>query len=977
MTQNSSLRLLLLTGAAALSLWWCNPAMAQIVIGDNSETSLESYSSSVPSTGVTQTEVDSSNLPWRQVPGAKNNRRELLAPIGRVGQKATDIAKGPAASGLLPERGKNNLPLLDTTPAADGRSARPAAMLERGQGLSASTLGVLPELPPVSSVGQERLRGQSTLPAITRRNLIQGFQQARQGASNVDMATANIPNMNSGAEAAQVLANSPAPVIDSALNPRPIIQDYQPAPPVITMPRQNAKAAGAATGQAIQKSKGPESRGPENKEPAKKAALPTPAPLPAPPAPETVVAPAAVTTTSRKLFSSNAEQPVPEKPLVEKPVAETPTVKQSIVRPPAVEMPVVRAPVVSEPEIKTNQLAGAPLPVVAPVPPAPQAAVESKTFLPEPPASAVLTNTEPPATATPLLVPKAQPAPQPTPQPTPQPAPQPRPQQIPQPIPQPAPVPPAPPAASAAPAPAKKVIIPKLTDVAEEPQRLDAIVSAPRIAVQEAPPLLAESAPKQETAVVQTIAPSQPVSSEVAAPEVAAPVAAPPAKATALLEPQPLLPPTNRQPGILGQVPASDLSGTAGQATTLKTPKFGAWLNTKPQENTAVKAAPPKKKAKVKKIAKPLPLRQESKAAEQAPENQAKISETLTAPLNEKPANDIAVAGASDKPNTTDNEAKSEALEQAAKEKAAADKLEAERLAAEKVAAEKAAAEKAAADKLEAERLVAEKVAAEKAAAEKAAIETAATEKAAADKLEAERLAAEKAAAEKAAAEKAAAAKAEADKPAAQKAPDVASEKTLPKNNDNSTAPSVAFLKVPDTNAPGANQALAPAAAPLAVVDTTSVAAPEPEAEKPAEQPMPQDSSVATPTAEPAQNSAPVLAPAPPAETVAADKPAANTADAGVVLAFSKGAEQLSPEAKQRLDVLASELKGATTTRLLLSAYAVAAGDKDARRISLGRALAVRAYLIAKGVSGTRMDVKALGDDQGRSSVDQVIIKQE
>ncbi|HEY9568576.1 MAG TPA: lysophospholipase, partial [Thalassobaculum sp.] len=65
--------------------------------------------------------------------------------------------------------------------------------------------------------------------------------------------------------------------------------------------------------------------------------------------------------------------------------------------------------------------------------------------------------------------------------------------------------------------------------------------------------------------------------------------------------------------------------------------------------------------------------------------------------------------------------------------------------------------------------------------------------------------------------------------------------------------------------------------------------------------------------------------------------------------------------------------------RVQLLAYA--AGDESnankARRISLSRALAVRAYLIDKQIQSTRMDVRALGNrttDSPRDRVDVVLV---
>jgi hypothetical protein len=64
--------------------------------------------------------------------------------------------------------------------------------------------------------------------------------------------------------------------------------------------------------------------------------------------------------------------------------------------------------------------------------------------------------------------------------------------------------------------------------------------------------------------------------------------------------------------------------------------------------------------------------------------------------------------------------------------------------------------------------------------------------------------------------------------------------------------------------------------------------------------------------------------------------------------------------------------------RLRAQIIAYAAGTNDtasqARRLSLSRALSVRAYLIEKGVASTRLDVRALGHQVDSGSPDRVDI---
>lgn len=62
--------------------------------------------------------------------------------------------------------------------------------------------------------------------------------------------------------------------------------------------------------------------------------------------------------------------------------------------------------------------------------------------------------------------------------------------------------------------------------------------------------------------------------------------------------------------------------------------------------------------------------------------------------------------------------------------------------------------------------------------------------------------------------------------------------------------------------------------------------------------------------------------------------------------------------------------------RAQIAAYAAGTSDtaNQARRMSLSRALAVRSYLIEKGVASTRLDVRALGNQVENGSPDRVDI---
>ena len=79
---------------------------------------------------------------------------------------------------------------------------------------------------------------------------------------------------------------------------------------------------------------------------------------------------------------------------------------------------------------------------------------------------------------------------------------------------------------------------------------------------------------------------------------------------------------------------------------------------------------------------------------------------------------------------------------------------------------------------------------------------------------------------------------------------------------------------------------------------------------------------------------------------------------------FAPGSSDLTAAARKSLDRIATQLNSNESIRMQLMAYA---GERKmsaskARRLSLSRALAVRSHLIKKGVRGTRIDVRALGN---------------
>jgi outer membrane protein OmpA-like peptidoglycan-associated protein len=95
-------------------------------------------------------------------------------------------------------------------------------------------------------------------------------------------------------------------------------------------------------------------------------------------------------------------------------------------------------------------------------------------------------------------------------------------------------------------------------------------------------------------------------------------------------------------------------------------------------------------------------------------------------------------------------------------------------------------------------------------------------------------------------------------------------------------------------------------------------------------------------------------------------------------ISFAAGSENISPAATPALDKLANILQANGDVRITLTAYAAVGPNttpRDARRLSLARALAIRDYLTTKGVSSGRIDVRALGANVPSGDMDRVDVK--
>ncbi len=108
-------------------------------------------------------------------------------------------------------------------------------------------------------------------------------------------------------------------------------------------------------------------------------------------------------------------------------------------------------------------------------------------------------------------------------------------------------------------------------------------------------------------------------------------------------------------------------------------------------------------------------------------------------------------------------------------------------------------------------------------------------------------------------------------------------------------------------------------------------------------------------------------APAPPVPVVADAPDTVSSLPGGLRVAFGAGRSDLNPAAVTALRELAATLKAEPAATLDVNAWSAGTADDPStpRRLSLARALAVRAVLISEGVASPRIYVRALGSDNG------------
>lgn len=166
----------------------------------------------------------------------------------------------------------------------------------------------------------------------------------------------------------------------------------------------------------------------------------------------------------------------------------------------------------------------------------------------------------------------------------------------------------------------------------------------------------------------------------------------------------------------------------------------------------------------------------------------------------------------------------------------------------------------------------------------------------------------------------------------------------------------------PTSARPTTESTVAPRAARPLPMTNLQLGSPPPVMPRVTENPAAEPARVAVATAAPA---APVQQPEPEPDTTA-QPPEDN--DLLMRLAFQGQSEELSATAMQQLAQLANRMNG-LAGRLQVRSYAAPtdASSSSARKLSFKRALAVRSYLIEKGVRSTRVDLRALGpaDDGG------------
>jgi outer membrane protein OmpA-like peptidoglycan-associated protein len=178
-------------------------------------------------------------------------------------------------------------------------------------------------------------------------------------------------------------------------------------------------------------------------------------------------------------------------------------------------------------------------------------------------------------------------------------------------------------------------------------------------------------------------------------------------------------------------------------------------------------------------------------------------------------------------------------------------------------------------------------------------------------------------------------------------------------------------------NAPAVITRVAPLAQTPAVV-TPSAQAPVASAPVPAPQPALPEAEPQTASITPIAPPPPPAGSAPPAPPLVSDTAATKAAPTttGLRLTFAPDASDLSPESAASIKQLTASAPPGDDTTFEVQAFAPGKPDdpSTARRISLSRAMSVRAALVADGVASARIFVRALGEQYGSGPPDRVDI---
>lgn len=131
---------------------------------------------------------------------------------------------------------------------------------------------------------------------------------------------------------------------------------------------------------------------------------------------------------------------------------------------------------------------------------------------------------------------------------------------------------------------------------------------------------------------------------------------------------------------------------------------------------------------------------------------------------------------------------------------------------------------------------------------------------------------------------------------------------------------------------------------------------PGPPPAAPAAQPDAQVATAPPPRPQPPRTTAPAALPPPPAA-------AAPLPEGPLTVTFAAGESDLPDNVDSLLAPVAERLRARETTRLQLFSHASGTEEtaREARQLSLARALALRERLTAYGIRSTRIDIRALG----------------